>query len=141
MSRIESLDSPRVAIPGVEMPLVKAAGLSLPELDTIGNNPKSRPEIRSRHIASRKFFFVLGDPGVESFWCFQRTALAGSPGSDLAGSLTGGEVGISFVICNFRNLAFDSNLGVQRRPVEAKRSLRVRQQLAPLSTFVVRVER
>src|SRR6185436_7646334 len=140
MSRIESFDPPAIPIAGVKVALVQATRLALPEFDPVGHDPESRPELRPRHIPSGEFFLIFGHPLVERCGSLDRPALPGSPGANLAATFTSREVGIRFTICNFRNTSFDSNLSVQRRPVKAERGFRLRQQLAALSPFVIRVE-
>src|SRR6185436_5625409 len=133
MSRIESFDPPAIPVPGVQMALVQAIGLTLPEFDPLGHDPESRPELRARDITSGEFFLVFSHPLVERSGGLDRAALSGSPGSNLAATFTSREVGIGFTICNFRNTSFDSNLRVQRSPIKTERGFRLGQQLAALS--------
>src|SRR5580765_5294441 len=121
MSRIESFHPPAISIAGVQMALVQATGLAPPEFDPVRHHPEPRPELRSRHIPSGESSLVFGHPLFERGGSLDRPALSRSPGSNLAATFTSREVGIGFIICNFRNTAFDSNLRVQRRPVKTKR--------------------
>jgi len=121
VSRIKSLDQPALAISGIEMSLMETIGLPLPELDSFRPDAEPRPVLRSRDCLPLEFLFVLGNPIIESGRGLQGLALTRGPRADLAAPFARSEVGISLLVRNFGNPAFNSNLNREWRPIEAER--------------------
>src|SRR4051812_32370396 len=74
-SRIDRLDLPARAGASIEMPLVKAIWLSLPKFDALGQNAKTRPELRTWDVFSRKLLLVFPDALIQCARCFEWFAL------------------------------------------------------------------
>ena len=114
--------------------------MPFPELDRARDDAESGPVRRPRHGHARESRLDLGDARLEIARVLDRPALLRRPRADLAAARARREVRVRLGVAHRLRGALDAHLHLERLPVEAQRGALRRQQLAPLSALVVRVE-
>src|SRR6056297_2693125 len=140
VSGLKSLDVPAIAFPHIFKAVVKPAGSTLPELDTVGNDAITAPETGQGHFAIAEFAFDLGHFLFQQSSGGNSLALFGNPGANLAASWPRREVAQGLSLAHFFNGALDPYLSVQSDPGEQQGRLGVFLHLPGLPTAVVGVE-
>src|SRR5690349_3263036 len=118
--RVESLDRPRVTVADIEQPVVQAVGTAEPELDAIGDEPESTPELGTRHRLVGEAALDLAILFLEHLAGRQRRALVGGPRAELAAARPPTEVGVRFGCPQPFHPPLDPDLFFERVPVHAQ---------------------
>src|SRR5690606_8290542 len=112
----------------------------LPELDPVRDHPEARPELRARNLAQPEFRRKLGDAPLQLEARGERPRLARRPGSDPAAAGPAGEIGIRLRSGDLLHRSLDTDLALERFPVEQQRRTRIDREIASLATLAVSVE-
>src|SRR5262245_52982497 len=107
LSRKEAIDPISRALAHVTDAIVKAAQLTVPELDELGGHAVSAPEGWTRNGTAGKARGELGDARVELGARRERPALERRPGSDLALARPARKVRVRLGIGDANDGAFD----------------------------------
>ena len=107
---------------------MKPIGVTVPELDTRGDEAEAAPERRTRNGLAVEACLDAADTLFEDGAIRQNGALLRGPGADLAGPRPAGEVAVRLVGREPLDGPLDPNLFLECGPVQAQRSVRVRGQ-------------
>src|SRR5579883_1935595 len=116
---------------------MQAVGAALPEFHANRRQHVTTPIRGAFDLFIFKLRFALAPLAFQLGPVFQRRALIGSPGPDLAAPRAAVEIRFRLRIRHFADRAGDTNLPFLLRPVKYQGCLRVFGQFAPFSTIVI----
>lgn len=139
-SGIQTTDRPLVAHAPIHDAVVQSRGMTLPELDRCGANPKAAPVRWARHDATCETLFEGVVTRVEGGAVGERLTLLARPGTELIFARSFTEVLVVERVIRGLDRTLDPQLTVEVIPVHEQRSMPLRGELASLAALVIREE-
>src|SRR6185437_7653521 len=120
--------------------IMQAEGAVGPQFGFLRFEPEAAPIGRAGNLAGAEFFVIFGGQRLQRGARLQRPRLLARPGADLRQARAGVEIEIARRLVDAADGAAKPRLPAQRFPVEQRRRLRLRLDLAALGALGIGVE-